>query len=279
MNINRASIRTVCRFATLMLPILAMGAAGVEDRLRTGNAAYTRGDYVAALAAYDRAALGADDPGQVAFNQAAALYQLGRFDEAEQAYRRCLEDAEELRRVQAFYGLGNALARQGQELHGRAAATRLERALTAYKDCVGIAEQFQRDDVEAVVESALHNYRLVEELLVKKRAEPDTAPDPGSNASEAEAPRTGQQAINDTPTGPAEPNPREGTSPDQQPRTTRETQAGKGNLPPLLDDKDAQPIDPGSALDHLRSHMDRIRRDRSQRRSQAVPPSGAVRDW
>src|SRR5437660_528165 len=106
--------------AVLLLPVLtAAGAA--EDWVRRGNDAYEHGDYAAALEAYARAVPETTDPGQVAFNQAAACYQLGQYTQAEEAYRRCLEDAAGGRRVRALYGLANALAQQGRQRTGRPA--------------------------------------------------------------------------------------------------------------------------------------------------------------
>lgn len=276
-DLDRLSPCLKLTFVCLALSLL--GATDVESWLRTGNGFYARGEYAAALDAYARAAEEAEDPGQVAFAQAAAHYQLGQFSLAQQAYQRALEDAEGQRRLRALYGLGNALARHGQQHRAKAAVERLQQALAAYKDCVAQGEQLDPVEAEPIIEAALHNYQQVEALLLKKRAEPESTPEGGNDPNQSSQPNgTDQQTTTDKTQGGGEADPQKGGA-DQPPRGTNETQPGKGNLPPLPDAADAPAIDPQRALDHLRSQMDRIRKDRSQRRSHNVPPSGAVRDW
>jgi hypothetical protein len=73
--------------------------------------------------------------------------------------------------------------------------------------------------------------------------------------------------------------PTEAPSPGQSPRETQETRPGKGNLPPLLDDHSALPLTSAEAAEHLRRHLERIRKDASNRRSGSSPTPTGVRDW
>jgi tetratricopeptide (TPR) repeat protein len=263
-----------------LLALLPLGGGDGTDWLRVGNAAYSQGDYEGALEAFARAIPASDDPGQVAFARAAAHYQLGQFQQSEQAYRQCLEDAEGRRRLEALYGLGNALARQGQSLRGRRGVEALQAALQAYQDCLAMELKLRPDEGTEVLDAAAHNHQQVEALLVKKRGEQDNTPDPMHEGNNEPRPMNGgQQQPKERPEGPPEQGPTEPPAPGQTPRSTQETQAGKGNLPPLPDDPHAPPLDPSQAKDHLNSQLDRIRRDRSQRRSSNAPPLGTVRDW
>src|SRR5207249_2654115 len=100
--------------ATWLIP-LAVGlvsaspALDAEQWLRLGNNAFERGAYPQALDCYARAEEFTTDPGLVALNEAAALYRLGRYREAELHYLRALEDATDARRARALLDLGNAL--------------------------------------------------------------------------------------------------------------------------------------------------------------------------
>src|SRR5207237_9198616 len=102
-----------------MLGLLLLGAApdaNVERLLRDGNAAFDRGDYEQAIEFYGQAEDRANDPGQVAYNKATALYRLAldeqeegtgeplsHFRKAEDYYRRSAEGADEPRRSRALF--------------------------------------------------------------------------------------------------------------------------------------------------------------------------------
>ena len=139
----------------LIVPLVAAGTLA-EEMIRRGNAAYERGDYDAATSAYTEAESRITDPGLAAFNKAAALYQKGLYREAESHYRCCLEDAEGLRRIQAWYGLGAALLQQGRER----GADVLREAIRCYEECLrqpGITPELADD--------ARHNLELAKLLL------------------------------------------------------------------------------------------------------------------
>jgi Ca-activated chloride channel family protein len=91
--------------------VSAAPLAAVDDRIRAGNDAFTRSEFKQALDLYTEAENCTLDPGLVAFNKAAALYELKQFKEAAEHYRRCLADDAALpeRRRKAWYDLGTAL--------------------------------------------------------------------------------------------------------------------------------------------------------------------------
>jgi hypothetical protein len=232
----------------------------------------------------------------VAFDQAAAHYQLGEYGEAELCYRRSLEDAGGARRVRALYGLGNALAQQGQSRRGRAAVALLTDAVRQYQACLQAADAMETaelDGVRDILDNAQFNLNLINGLLDRKRSEaaedksppspgnPESSPD-DSNRREGpgDSAMPGGQSYEQRPKGGnrGTPGNQIQAPPGSQPESTKDTQPGKGNLPVLSDDKDGPPLSPEQALDHLQRNLDRIRRDRANR---ALPPANTkgARDW
>lgn len=273
-----------------------MCAATPTDWVRRGNAAFDRGDLAEALALYHRAETEALDPGLVAFNLAATHYELGQFAEAEACYRRALEDAVGPRRVRAIYGLGNALVRTGQQLHGRPAVQRLLAAKQSYEACLALEtllEESEREACRDTFADARFNLGLVDPLLEKKRAEAarePAAPDGGEpKRPDEKAPGSGEDPPGgETDTspagargkpGPGSEDPMSGAAGAEAPRGTDQLRPGKGNLPPLLDDRDAPTLDPERALEHLRNQLDRIRRERARHGGDSAEKPTRARDW
>src|SRR5262249_34994376 len=157
-----------------------------EDYVRQGNAAFDGAEYQAAVDLYARAEERTTDPGMVAFNKAAAQYRLAAqpdndrrraalYREAEQSYRRCLEDADGLRQAQALYGLGNSLLQQG----GERGADVLREAVRCYERCLA------HPDVAAVpdlADDARFNLELAKLLLLQAPAgNPNKPNDPNTS--------------------------------------------------------------------------------------------------
>ncbi|MCS6975646.1 MAG: VWA domain-containing protein [Gemmatales bacterium] len=283
---DRGNGRTEMRLDTQTLATAALlglfwlSGDDVASLLRLGNAAYSRGDFAAALAYYDSARRVADDPGQVAFCRAAALYQLGRYAEADSAYRQTLEDAVGWRRAAAWYGLGNALVRQAEYLPGRAAVQKLREAAEAYQACLAECENLSQQERGNLADDAGHNLEQARLLLARKSAEAQTQNEPADQPPTK--PRNDNRNSNPQgePQGQPSLQPRPETTPPagQQPRVTEQTRPGRGNLPPLLDDLSAPILSPLEANEYLRFHVERIHLERSRRRAASGTPSEG-RDW
>jgi tetratricopeptide (TPR) repeat protein len=268
-------------------------AASPFDWVRQGNAAYERGEFQQALQCYLKAEALAQDPGLVAFNMATAHYGLDHFAEAEQCYRRALEDAEGARRVRALYGLGNALTQQGSTLHGRAAIQKLLAAKKAYQACLDgepSADELTRSTCAATFADARFNLAIADRLLKQKQAEtpnetPGSEEDPGSNPTVRSKPNRGSPTGNGEPDskkpgapdkkGPMQP----GAGPEKPQPSDQPPPPGKGNLPLLLDDRDAPPMDAKSAREHLQAELDRIRKQRAEHTTAPPGSSSRVKDW
>jgi tetratricopeptide (TPR) repeat protein len=252
------------------------GMEGWLIAVRRGNRAYHGGDYATALKWYDRAGATTDDPGLVAFCRAAALFQLGRFSDAESAYRQALEDAQGWRRAAALYGLGNSLARQGEQLGGRQGTANLAEAIQVYQECLDACESLVAKGVEQLKEDAAHNLRQAEILLQQRRHSEQNGPKAVSSPSD---PRPPPDPQNQEPSGKLPTPTQEPPAPGQTPRETSETRPGRGNLPPLLDDLSAPPLTSASAHQYLERHLERIVKERTQRRRARAWPTSEGRDW
>src|SRR5687768_5454579 len=122
--------------AALLLTAAALASAAPadppDDLVRRGNAAFRGGDPAAAGKLYAAAAERTDDPGRVAFNAAAALFDQGEYREAEVHYLRALDDraAPPDRRAKALYNRGVCLVKRATDLPAlRSAVSCFEQAL------------------------------------------------------------------------------------------------------------------------------------------------------
>jgi tetratricopeptide (TPR) repeat protein len=262
---------------TLLASVWAWQAPTPDDLVRQGNAAYAHGEFATALRLYQQAEERTDDPGLVAFNEAAALYQLGRFREAELCYTRCREDATGPRLARLLYGLGNCLVQQAQP----GDAARLDRAIGFYDECLT-----QSGADEDLLADTRHNRELAVQLRAK---EPPAGPKPNSSGDPSEPP------SGNRPNGPGEderggsPIGKNGARqqavakqrPDGTPVPVDEPPPpGKGNLPPVPDQDELASMSTAEALAHLEEALARIRQEQKEFRQRAsASPSRQVPDW
>jgi tetratricopeptide (TPR) repeat protein len=268
-----------------LLGFALLGAASREDPeelVRRGNVAFTQGDFTAAVNLYAEAEDAILDPGLVAFNKATALYQLGRYREAELHYRRCWEDAEGVRRTRLLYNLGNCLLQQARGSD----VARLREAIGLYEQCL------QQEEAESeLLADARHNLELARLLWIKaknsKAGRNPSDEDPANEPNSPNDPRNDARLGGDE-RGLATPDPRGRPEPISDPqgdpkaaaRTDERPPPGKGNLPPIPDVDDLVSLSPEDAAEHLKQELIRIRRERQEHRQQIVPAvSSHVKDW
>jgi Ca-activated chloride channel family protein len=287
---ERARARAPRAAAAAVLLGLA-AAVHPEDLVRQGNEAFAREDYAAAIELYTRAEGSIADPGLVAFNKATALYQLagspettGRratlYREAELHYRRALEDAVGLRRLGAWYGLGNSLLQQ----NGRGAEA-LRGAVHAYEQCLAQAEI----DPELAV-NVRHNLELAKLLwLQAKAARKDQSaepPDEQDDPLKRNNPRPEDRGTTQTDKAPA-PGGNSGEKvraqlePGQVPVEVKQPRApGTGNLPPVPDTDEMVALPPEDAAEHLQRATARVLHEgREHQKHFARAPAAGVKDW
>jgi tetratricopeptide (TPR) repeat protein len=259
----------------------ANAATDADALVRQGNAAFERKDYAAAVTLYARAESLAVDPGHVAFNKAAALYQLGNFRDAERHYRCAIENASEPRRTNARYGLANSLVHQGRDL----GVATVQEAIDLYELCL------RRDDLDPdLATDTRHNLELAKLLWLEARARQTERPndDEPSDPSNPKPPdQSGpkpQPGGNDSGAGrPDSKGPRVPVKPDAgtKPKPTDDQPApGTGTLPPVPDTAELSPLSPEDAASHLEEAAGRIVRERHAHRVQTVKPAApGVKDW
>ncbi len=106
--------KSALKISFITIFALALGGwFGTWSRdMQSGNEAYRRGDYDAALAAFQQAVLQKPDNPIAHHNLGTALYQQGKFKAAAAAFQVSLLTGEQ--RAETYYNLGNAQFRAGE---------------------------------------------------------------------------------------------------------------------------------------------------------------------
>lgn len=255
------------RFSFIILGLVlagTFGAAPLLDDMELAYGSYQAGDYAAALRHYDAALTITGDPGLVAFNQGATFAAAGQHAEAALAFAQSLEDATGLRRIKAAYGQGTALTQVAADLPGRQAVTLLQQALLSFSVAIreaDVVNPVEEMEAEKWKVDAEHNRSIAQALLAKKQQEPEP-PAPPTNEGESdfmELLRNLRASGTTQPKQPGRNSPATGEQNTGGARTeTSEAQAGKGNLPPLLDEAKSEPISPDEAMRRLDLALQRI---------------------
>jgi len=268
------------------LAMAAVAAAPVlrpDDLVRQGNAAFARGDFAGAVELYARAEERTLDPGLVAFNEAAALYQLGRYRDAELHLRRCQEDAGGSRHARVLYNLGNCLVQQARGRNSQ----RLRQAIRNYEQCLEL------EDIEPeLAADARHNLEVARLLLQQAKSsrdnQSDSSEEQGGATPQPEDQRNdvkpgGDQAMTTLPNGTDKAGQAVNQAGERNPAPSKTGQPpppGKGNLPPIPDEDELTEMSPEDAALHLKQAAARIVQDSRAYRERAVPaPPANVLDW
>jgi Ca-activated chloride channel family protein len=277
-NLELRSSVLVLIFVMGVLLSAASPFSDAEDLLYRGNTTFARGDYETALGYYRQAEGQIADPGLLAFNEAAALYKLGRYREAEIHYWLARQDAAGERLARVLYDLGNAVFQQASNKD----VPLLQRAIGFYQECLSHSDA----DPELVL-NAQFNLQLARERLKKAKVEkenpsgeskpgtkpgddstPDTQP-PASAAAGLESDAgAGQRAVdgseNETKTNPQ----------------SAKHQGGIGNLPPVPDTDQLTPLTSFDTSAYLRKASERILSEqRAHYGKSAFRPSQNLKDW
>lgn len=154
---NRYFFRSVL-ICCLFLPAAA-SASVVEKVVKEGNRFYRRKKYDQALKKYHEALIESPDSAVINFNQGAALYKKGDYEQAAGSFTRALTSDDPRLEARANFNLGNSKYKQGKlkENTDLAAAVNLMReSLDYYKRAIELNEK----DIEAK-----HNHEFVEREL------------------------------------------------------------------------------------------------------------------
>jgi tetratricopeptide (TPR) repeat protein len=259
-----------------VLPLLisAGPATALDEPVRQGNAAFARQQYEEALQWYARATELTRDPGLIAFNQAAASYRLGRYDEAAAYYQRCLEDQAipPARLTRASYDLGTALLQAGSDDR-----VRLEQAMAALRRCLqsGPPADLQAD--------AQYNLELAKWLWLKAKPTPPTAspqpPDPPEKSSHSDPGSNGEAKKKAAANSGAVDGGPEKNGIDQPGLQSTKKKLAHGPLQVLPDNDKLTPLTADETEAHLEQFLERMRRERRSYWQQLGPAPADVKDW
>jgi tetratricopeptide (TPR) repeat protein len=283
---NRFAIGISSACVVLFIAAAPHADATPEELIRHANAAFLRGEIEEADRFYTSAEERTNDPGLVAFNRAAVLFQKGEFREAELHYVRVLGDAAcpADRAAKSWYNRGTCLLRRGSSAAVyRSAIACLERCL----ESTAADEPLKAD--------TRHNLELAKILwndARKSTSKPDTPnenpppedsqnnppPKTSGNEQQPDMPETGdgsnggnnlkpitQQNMTPTPGAKTSPTPSPGNAP---------------NLQPLQDSSTIQPLSPEDTREYLRRTAERLKKDRQNIRNTLYGPERpGILDW
>ena len=111
-------------------------ASSVPSDVKKGNRLYGEGSYEEALTYYNNAESEAPDSDIISFNKGAALYRIGEYDKAIEAFSKALLSSRPAVEEKAAYNIGNSRFRAGQrnaETDIAAAVNLYRQALDSYK--------------------------------------------------------------------------------------------------------------------------------------------------
>jgi tetratricopeptide (TPR) repeat protein len=155
-----------------MVIVLAVGVAlvvvaswlfrGNDDPAAQARAAYERGDYATAVREYQRAAAECPDVGALAVNQAAALYGMEHYNEADGRYQFAESNGNDLRAAQAAYDRGNCALQQACKKDGTPDTELLDQAAAQYRAC--LERQTAVDEAGSLFGDARHNLEIIKLL-------------------------------------------------------------------------------------------------------------------
>jgi tetratricopeptide (TPR) repeat protein len=189
--------RTVIVLAVGLALLIVAGwlFRGNDDPATQARAAYDRGDYAGAIREYQRAAAECPDVGALAVNQAAALYRMERYNEADGRYQFAEGTSTDLRAAQAAYDRGNCAMQQACKNGGAPDKELLDQAAEQYRAC--LERQASVNDAGSLFADAQHNLEIIKLLQ---------APPPSEDVAKNGEPENGdsqQTAQNDSKNGDA----------------------------------------------------------------------------
>jgi tetratricopeptide (TPR) repeat protein len=274
-------------FVLLLAAAVPMPDESPDDLIRRANSAFLRGDVDAADSLYTAAEGRTGDPGLVAFNKAAVLFQKDEFYAAELHYARSLDDkaCPPDRAARAWFNRGTCLVRRG----GSAGVFRS--AIACFERCL---DSSAAD--EPLKADARYNLELAKLLWAeanKKAAKPETPNFPTHEDEKPDSPASqemGTEPGSSTEQGnDANPGTKDNRSvPAPMPGSVQKNgQTGSTAMPAdvpnpqmLLDESTPQKLSEEETRAYLRRTEERLREER--RRMLRVlygPDRPGFRDW
>ncbi len=226
--------------------------------VKTGDSAYRRGDYEAALKAFARARELAPKSAIPACNLGATLFQMGKYDEAEALYRTARESADPSLRARIDYALGNVAVARGH----------YPEALKHYDDCLKSSAE-GLDPVKA--DAAINREFARKQVPPPPQPQPDEDGDRDGRGDRGKTPKS-PGPKDDTSPGPGDP-----ANPPPNPGTNPPPSATKAD--PKSEPPPQKAESPESDLDRM---LDDVKKARQGRLDVPPPPASADngrKDW
>ncbi|WP_161602330.1 VWA domain-containing protein [Tautonia marina] len=225
----------------------------VADAIRTGRLAFEQKDFAAALDAFEQAERLAPEQAVPAYNSAAALYQLGRFEEAQARYRVARDRADDRLKLKIDYALGNCSLALGE----------LPEAIRHYDECLTSTVTGERyDRIRSFArENRLFAVRQWESVEPPTESVPTDGPDGTSGEPDQERPSETpeEQSSNEVPGADESPGTDStGTDPSSVGPSGTTTSPGTGNASGRPSRRSDSPADRlARALDSIRTARER----------------------
>lgn len=156
---------------------------GTQEVLAAAQEAYRQGEYAQAVQGYQQAAPESGDLAGVAHNQAAALYRLGRYADAEGRYQVAESRGDARRAAQSEYDRGNCLLRQARCCPSCGDVGLLRQAADHFQACLD--RQDEVVDGGTLFSDARHNLELAKLLQLAQTQGGDK--DESPRAADAQA--------------------------------------------------------------------------------------------
>jgi tetratricopeptide (TPR) repeat protein len=164
--------------------IAVLAAAAHSDELHSKNSVankqYSTKNYEQALKDYDNLILEYPGEPKLKMNKGSALYRLGQYDKAEEAYNQAKETKDKRALSSLYYNLGNALYMQGEQL----SAQNNQQAMDKYK---GALENYIKSlDVQPSDKDSKWNVQLVQKKIKQMQQQQQQNDQNGSNIEPSE---------------------------------------------------------------------------------------------
>ena len=241
---------------------LIVVAAGATDdppgMIASGRTEFAAGRFDDALSWFEKAILVAPAQAVPRYDAAAALYRLGRFEEAATHYRAARARAAPPLQTKIDFALGNTMLCRGD----------FATAIRHYEDC--IASRVPGTDLDRTRQDALINKNYTEEQARNTLATPDSEEKPERSQ---DTPRTGNAPSSREKS--AKPSPGNTTNaPEGGPPTGLRGSGGAGGSGPA-------PPRSGSPEDQLAHAVDDVKKARAGRLPEVVLPEDRdhIKDW